>query len=96
MIFHACKADGTSIGEFEEAEFRDKIARGELRPGDFYWIEGMADWKPISEYRPPGKVTTILGNLPTREAKRAALFQTRNTPLKRLKKLFGRDRTKKK
>jgi hypothetical protein len=92
MIFHACKADGASIGQFEEADFREKISRGELLPGHYYWCEGMADWKPISEYKPPGKVTTILGSIPTRETRRAALSKARISPLNRLKNFFGADR----
>jgi len=95
MIFHACRADGVPIGQFEEAEFRKKILRGELQADHYYWREGMADWKPISEYRPPGRVTKILGNIPTREAKLAALSELRDTPLKKLKKLFGANRRKK-
>lgn len=95
MIVHVCRGDGVAIGEFEDAEFRDKIVRRELQPNDYYWCEGMSDWKPVSEYRPPGKVTTILGNLPTRKAKRDALFRTRDTPFKALKRLFGSRRTKK-
>ena len=89
MIFHACRADGASIGQFEEADFREKIVRGELHPGHYYWCEGMPDWKPISEYRPPGKVTKILEKIPTREKRRAALSKPRSTPFNRLKKLFG-------
>ncbi len=59
------------IGKFEEADFREKMQRGELPAGQYrYWHEGMPEWKPISEYRPPGRVTTILGNIPTREMKR--------------------------
>lgn len=95
MIFHACRADGASIGQFDEADFREKIVRGALSPNDYYWREGMTDWKPISEYRPPGRVTKILGNIPTREAKVAALSKSRNTLLTKLKKWFGTGRTKK-
>jgi hypothetical protein len=96
MIFYACKADGTSIGQFDESDFREKIRGGELQPDHYYWREGMTDWKPISEYRSPGKVTTIIGNLPTGKTTRAAAsFRARNTPLKKLKRLFRADHTKK-
>jgi hypothetical protein len=62
------------IGRFEEADFREKINRGELPAAQYsYWHEGMPGWKPVSEYRPPGRVTTILGNIPTREMKRQEL-----------------------
>lgn len=49
--FHACKADGSPIGEFTESDFREKIFTGELQPEDYYWSEGMAEWRPVSEYR---------------------------------------------
>jgi GYF domain 2 len=94
MIFYACKADGASLGQFEEADLRARILRGDLQSSDYYWCEAMTDWKPISEYRPPGRVTTIIRNLPTRKMTRAAPPPARNTPLKRLKKLLGANRTK--
>jgi GYF domain 2 len=91
MIFHACKADGASLGQFEEADFREKVLRRELQPDQYYWREGMTDWKPISEYRPPGKLTTIIGNLPTGKTLRAAASSRgQNTPLKKLKRLLRR------
>jgi hypothetical protein len=55
ITFHACKADGSPIGEFTESDFREKIFSGELQPGDFYWCEGLSDWKTVSEYRAPAK-----------------------------------------
>ena len=51
MQVHVCHNDGAPIGEFLEADFRDKIFAGELAPDCFYWYEGMVEWKPISEYR---------------------------------------------
>jgi GYF domain 2 len=96
MVYYACKADGTSLGEFDETVFREKIRSGELKADDYYWCEGMADWKPVSEYRAPGKVTTIIQNLPARKAalRQAAPVKARNTPLDRLKNLFGGQRAK--
>jgi hypothetical protein len=84
-----------SIGQFEEADFRNKMLRGELQSDHYYWCEGMTDWKPISEYRPPGRVTTIIGNFPTRKTAKAAASSGGSRPLKGLKKLFGVDKTKK-
>jgi hypothetical protein len=40
-----------AVGQFLEADFRDKIFAGELTSDQFYWYEGMQDWKPISQYR---------------------------------------------
>ena len=73
MIVQVCRADGVVIGKFEQADFQEKMRRGELpaASGQYsYWHEGMAEWKPLSEYRPPGKITNILDNIPTREQKR--------------------------
>ena len=70
VIVHVCRADGVVIGKYEEATFRDKVQRGELpaASGQYsYWHEGMTDWKKLSEYRPPGKITKLLWNFPTRE-----------------------------
>ena len=61
MTVHVCWSDGQRLGEFEEAEFRDKIFAGELQPDNFfYWHEGMADWKPISQYRALAKTQRIV------------------------------------
>ena len=67
MTFHACAADGTKLGELSESEFQQKISAGELRPEHFYWHEGMADWKPISEYRLLAKTQRISFHPPTRK-----------------------------
>jgi hypothetical protein len=66
MTFHVCAIDGTKLGEFSEAEFQEKVSSGELRPQDYYWHEGMADWKPISEYRTLAKTQRISFAPPTR------------------------------
>jgi hypothetical protein len=91
MIFHACTADGASIGQFEEADFRAKVLRHELQPDCYYWCEGMTDWKLISEYRPPGRITTIIGELHTRKtANPVPPSKAQDTPLKKLKGLLRR------
>lgn len=51
MIFFACRSDGSSLGEFSEEEFQAKTIAGELRPEDYYWHEGMTDWKPVAQFR---------------------------------------------
>jgi hypothetical protein len=90
MIFHACRADGASIGQFEGADFREKIHRGELQPDHYYWREGMADWKPISEYRPPGRVTKILGSIPTRRSEDGCLVEVAKYTAEKAKKVVRR------
>ena len=69
MVVQVCRADGVVIGKFEEADFQDKVRRGELSAssGQYsYWREGMTEWKPLSEYRPPGKITKILDDMEMR------------------------------
>jgi hypothetical protein len=69
VIVQVCRADGVVIGKFEEAAFQDKMRRGELpvASGQYsYWHEGMSEWKPLSKYRPPGKITKILEELKMR------------------------------
>jgi hypothetical protein len=69
VIVQVCRADGIVIGKFEEGVFRDKLQRGELpaASGQYsYWHEGMTDWKPLSEYRSPGKITKILEEMEMR------------------------------
>jgi hypothetical protein len=51
--------DGTKLGEFSEPEFQAKLFAGELSSADYYWHEGMPDWKPISEYRLLAKTQKI-------------------------------------
>jgi hypothetical protein len=62
--FHACKAEGSSIGEFIEPVFREKVFRGELQQEDFYWHEGMADWTPVSNYRAAQKTIVRAAAMP--------------------------------
>ena len=49
MTFHVCRVDGSSLGEFSEEEFNRKVLAGELKE-DFYWREGMNDWRAVSQY----------------------------------------------
>lgn len=83
--FHACKADGSPIGEFTEPDFREKIFASEIAPEDFYWREGMADWKPVSEYR-AGAKTTVIVQTPRHTEAATATARAQNTALKKLKR----------
>lgn len=42
--------DGTKIDEYDKNEFAEKIYGGAVLTTDFYWTEGMEDWRPVSEY----------------------------------------------
>ena len=59
MIFFVCRIDGTQVGDFEEAEFREKVFSRQIKSDDYYWHEGMADWRPISDYRALAKTQRI-------------------------------------
>lgn len=68
MNVHVCYNDGAALGEFMEADFRDKIFAGEITSDCFYWYEGMEDWKPVAEYRALAKtqrITIVDEPLPT-------------------------------
>jgi GYF domain 2 len=66
MIFFACRIDGTKLGEFEEPDFQAKVSAGQLKSDDYYWHEGMADWRPISDYRLLAKTQRISFTPPPR------------------------------
>jgi hypothetical protein len=40
---------GKIIGEFEAKEIPWRVQQGVLMETDYYWTEGMKDWKPLSE-----------------------------------------------
>ena len=42
--------DGNKIDEYDKDEFAQKIYAAEVLTTDFYWTEGMEDWRPVSEY----------------------------------------------
>lgn len=58
MTFHVCHADGTSLGEFSEEEFDRRVLSGDLKE-DFYWHEGMTDWKAVASYKILAKTQRI-------------------------------------
>ena len=50
---------GKVIGEFEAKEIPWRIEQGVLLNTDYYWTEGMKDWKPLSDYlQKPEKMET--------------------------------------
>jgi hypothetical protein len=40
---------GKVIGEFEAKEIPWRVQQGVLMETDYYWTEGMTDWKPLTE-----------------------------------------------
>ena len=94
-----CRADGVVIGKFEEAVLQDKMRRDELpaASGQYsYWHEGMSDWKPLSEYRPPGKITKILGDMEMRRQQLKSSSPSSKSPRRSvLKKLASAFRARK-
>ena len=50
---------GKVLGEFEAKEIPWRIEQGVLLASDYYWTEGMKDWKPLSELlQKPTKLET--------------------------------------
>lgn len=45
-------ADGTHA-PFEERMVRSMLEQGSLSPSTLYWKEGMAEWRPLSEWHSP-------------------------------------------
>ena len=42
--------DGKQIDEHEKHEFHAKLLSGEIVTTDYYWVDGMTDWRPVSDY----------------------------------------------
>src|SRR3989442_2299145 len=40
----------TSLGTFSEEEVREGLSTGRFAPTDLGWREGMASWKPLSQF----------------------------------------------
>jgi hypothetical protein len=72
MIFHVARA-GEVIGQFGESAFQEKVFAGEIRPEDHYWTEGLADWRPVSQYRIAAKTVRMSSALPPISAQNEAL-----------------------
>ena len=47
--------NGVEIGEFKPVDFMDGVASGKVRQDDWFWMEGMTDWKCVSEFKIPEK-----------------------------------------
>ena len=67
MTVFVNRIDGTRLGEFEEEEFREKVFARQIKPEDYYWHEGMADWRPVSDYRALAKTQRISFDPPARK-----------------------------
>lgn len=44
--------DDEQIGPFDEADIRDRIAKGDLFGDDLAWTEGMSDWQEMRQFYP--------------------------------------------
>ncbi len=53
MKLHVSR-DGEILGEWTQTELRQLLRASEVRPSDYYWHEGMTDWKRLAEL-PCGK-----------------------------------------
>ena len=51
MNYHVGRA-GQQLGVYPEETIRAMLGRGELRPDDLGWKEGMAAWQPLGELFP--------------------------------------------
>jgi hypothetical protein len=80
VTFFVCRIDGSQLGEFTESEFQAKVSAHELTAEDYYWHDGMPDWRPISDYRllaktqrisfvPPMRTTVKISTVPPPEPK---------------------------
>jgi hypothetical protein len=59
VIIYVCR-DGQDIGNWPEEEFRERTFRGEIYADDYYFHEGMSDWKLVSEYRAAKKAVRLI------------------------------------
>jgi hypothetical protein len=49
-LFYVAR-NGEVVGQYSEEEFRARIFSSEVAPDDYYIIEGMKEWVPVSQYR---------------------------------------------
>jgi NADH pyrophosphatase NudC (nudix superfamily) len=47
MTIHVSR-DGEEIGQYTQQAFNDLIQHGRLFPTDYFWVDGMDEWKPLS------------------------------------------------
>jgi hypothetical protein len=64
VTFHVSRPDGTTLGEFSESEFKRKIFANEIDTDDFYWTEGMEDWRAVALYGARRKAAVISPPVP--------------------------------
>ena len=43
--------NGVEIGEFTPVDFRESVDSGKIRQDDSFWMEGMSEWKSVSELK---------------------------------------------
>ena len=55
--------DGEPEGPFTEEEIRAQLKSGELDAGTFATVEGMAEWKPVTEVLPLAEPPPSLASL---------------------------------
>ncbi len=96
MIF-VCR-NGEHLGEFSEAEFREKILAEEILPSDDYWQEGFPDWVSVAEYRDladtqPTNVRRPAPHRPQQLAQAAVESAAAARPVAAKRKLFERETT---
>ena len=78
------------IGEFEEQAFLDALLAGQFRPDGYYWHVGMADWKPITEYRALAKTQRISFAPPKPATVKIAMDAPPESRESKVESLFGR------
>ena len=52
MTFYVCR-NGEVIGDWPEEEFRALVSTGQILPDDYFFHEGMTDWRLVSTYTLP-------------------------------------------
>jgi GYF domain 2 len=84
MIVHVARG-GEIIGEFDEPTFQGKVFAGEIRPEDHYWVEGLADWKAVSQYRIAAKTLRMsMATPPLQAANDLRMAERQMTPGEKL------------
>ena len=43
--------NGVEIGEFKPFAFMQDVQSGKIRQDDWYWVQGMSEWKRVSELK---------------------------------------------
>jgi len=50
--------DGQQLGPFTDAQIDQQLASGAISPADLAWRDGMADWQPLGQVRPPARAAS--------------------------------------